>query len=95
MATTIGLTSDPSLMWEVAGGAALGAVLQTAGGGRRAVGILLATGLLLDNVIYGYALAAALVVRAAWGTTPMSVRAPGLIAGDGIAGFVAALARVF
>jgi uncharacterized oligopeptide transporter (OPT) family protein len=95
MATTISLTSDPSLLAELAGGAAVGIVLQMAGGGRRAVGVLLATGLLLDNLIYGYALAAALVVRAAWGTAPMAVRAPGLIAGDGIAGFIAALARAF
>ncbi len=95
MATTIGLTSDASLLRELAAGAGLGIIAQIAGGGRRAVGILLATGLLLDNVIYGYALAAALVVRAVWGKTAMSVRAPGLIAGDGIAGFLAALARAF
>jgi uncharacterized oligopeptide transporter (OPT) family protein len=95
MATTISLTSDPSLVMDLAVGAAIGIASQLAGGGRRAVGILLATGLLLDNLIYGYALAAALALRAAWGTGPMAVRAPGLIAGDGIAGFVAALTHAF
>jgi len=59
------------------------------------LGIMLATGLLLDNALYGYALAAALIVRAKTGTRPMAVRAPGLIAGDGIAGFVSALFAVF
>ena len=95
MAATISLTGDPLLLRDLAIGAAIGIGSQVAGGSRRAVGILLATGLLLDNLIYGYALAAALALRAAWGTGRMAVRAPGLIAGDGIAGFVAALTRAF
>jgi zinc transporter ZupT len=95
MAATISLTGDPLLLRDLVIGAAIGIGSQVAGGSRRAVGILLATGLLLDNLIYGYALAAALALRAAWGTGRMAVRAPGLIAGDGIAGFVAALTRAF
>lgn len=93
VATTVTLATTPGLPAQLALGAIFGAVAQLAGGPRRAVGILLATGLLLDNVIYGYALAGALAVRACIGTKAMSVRAPGLIAGDGLAGFGDAVVR--
>jgi uncharacterized oligopeptide transporter (OPT) family protein len=93
VATTVGLATTPALPAQLALGAILGAVAQLVGGPRRAVGILFATGLLLDNVVYGYALVAALAVRAWVGAKPMSVRAPGLIAGDGLAGFGEAITR--
>jgi uncharacterized oligopeptide transporter (OPT) family protein len=93
VATTVGLTSTPGLPAQLALGAILGAAAQLVGGPRRAVGILFATGLLLDNVVYGYALVGALAVRAWVGEKVMSVRAPGLIAGDGLAGFGEALWR--
>jgi len=95
VAATIGLAAAPGLAAQLAAGAAFGALVQAAGGGRRAVGLLLATGLLLDNVSYGYALAIALAARAWIGLGPMRIRAPGLIAGDGLAGFLGALVRVF
>ncbi len=93
VATTVGLASTPALPSQLALGAILGAIAQLIGGPSRAVGILFATGLLLDNVVYGYALVGALAVRAWVGTKPMSVRAPGLIAGDGLAGFGEAIVR--
>jgi uncharacterized oligopeptide transporter (OPT) family protein len=93
VATTVGLASTSGLPAQLALGAILGAVAQLVGGPRRAVGILLATGLLLDNVVYGYALVGALALRAWIGTQAMSVRAPGLIAGDGLAGFGDAIVR--
>lgn len=95
VAATIGLTATPGLAGQLLAGAGLGAVVQAAGGGRRAVGLLLATGLLLDNASYGYALAIALAARAWIGTKPMGIRAPGLIAGDGLAGFIGAVLRAF
>ena len=95
IAATIGLVATPGLAGELVAGAAVGAFVQAAGGGRRAVGLLLATGLLLDNVWYGYALAAALAARAWLGGGRMAIRAPGLIAGDGLAGFLAAVVRLF
>jgi hypothetical protein len=95
VAATVEVAVTPSLATELAAGALMGAAVQAVGGARRALGILLATGLLLDNVLYGYALVAALVLRAWLGTTRMGVRAPGLIAGDGLAGFAAAIVRAF
>jgi uncharacterized oligopeptide transporter (OPT) family protein len=95
VAATIGLTMTPGLPAQLAVGAAFGIVAQLVGGPRRAVGLLLSTGLLLDNPVYGYALLAALLVRARIGTAPMTTRAPGLIAGDGLAGFAEAIFRAF
>jgi uncharacterized oligopeptide transporter (OPT) family protein len=95
LAATVRLAASPGLTAELAAGGAIGALVQLAGGAHRAVGILLATGLLLDNVAYGYALGAALLVRAWVGTETMRVRGPGLIAGDGLAGFLVALGRVW
>ena len=92
VAATIGLHRTADLSWQLAVGAGCGAAAQALGGPSRAIGILLATGLLLDNAPYGYALAGALLVRAWTGTARMSVRAPGLVAGDGLAGFAMALA---
>jgi uncharacterized oligopeptide transporter (OPT) family protein len=93
VAATLSLAATPALPAQLAIGASIGAIAQLIGGPRRAVGILLATGLLLDNLVYGYALVAALLVRAWVGARPMSVRAPGLIAGDGLAGFGEAIVR--
>ena len=93
VAATVSLAATPALPAQLAIGASIGAITQLIGGPRRAVGILLATGLLLDNLVYGYALVAALLVRAWLGARPMSVRAPGLIAGDGLAGFGEAIVR--
>jgi uncharacterized oligopeptide transporter (OPT) family protein len=95
IAATITLAASPDLTAQLAAGAGLGALVQTVGGPQRAIGILLATGLLLDNVAYGYALAAALAVRAWAGTEAMRVRGPGLIAGDGLMGFADAVIRAF
>jgi uncharacterized oligopeptide transporter (OPT) family protein len=95
VAATVEVAVTPSLAAELAAGALMGAVVQAVGGARRALGILLATGLLLDNVLYGYALVAALLLRARLGTARMGVRAPGLIAGDGLAGFASAIVRAF
>lgn len=93
LAATLTLGASPSLPLELALGGIAGAVAQIAGGPQRAIGILLATGLLLDNVVYGYALAGALAARAWVGTAAMQVRAPGLIAGDGLAGFGEAIVQ--
>lgn len=91
LAATVSLAATPALASDLALGGLVGVVVQVCGGARRALGVLLATGLLLNNPIYGVALAAALAVRAVAGTTRMSVRAPGLIAGDGLAGFAASM----
>ena len=69
------------------------ASIQALGGAGRALGVLLSTGLLLDNSIYGWALLVALLIRNKFGKKPMKVRAPGLIAGDGLSGFGEAFVR--
>ena len=70
---------------------------HTAGCGRVRQGPrhLFATGLLINNPIYGIGVLAAVVLRLIIGTEPMEVREAGLIAGDGIYGFVTALIRTF
>ncbi len=93
VATTIDLAVTPSLSKELAGGIFLGIAIQALGGAGRALGVLLSTGLLLDNSIYGWALLVALLIRNKFGKKPMKVRAPGLIAGDGLSGFGEAFVR--
>jgi uncharacterized oligopeptide transporter (OPT) family protein len=95
VAATVDFAITPTLSQDLLVGALIGAGAQVAGGAGRALGILLATGLLLENPLYGYALVVALIARAWMGTAPMRVRAPGLIAGDGIAGFLGAVFRAF
>jgi uncharacterized oligopeptide transporter (OPT) family protein len=93
MAATISVTVDPHLSSQLFVGALIGMAVQALGSAKRALGIMLATGLLLNNVAYGFALASGLILRRWIPASVMSVRAPGLIAGDGIAGFVAAIIR--
>jgi uncharacterized oligopeptide transporter (OPT) family protein len=85
-ARTVAETVSPTLLRELALWAIPGAVLQAAFG-DKSVGLMLATGLLINNPIFGITLMAAVVVRRIVGTKQMAVRAPGLIAGDGLFGF--------
>ena len=55
------------------------------------LGVLFATGLLINNPIYGIGLIIAVIIRMIFGTEFMEVRDAGLIAGDGLFGFFAAL----
>lgn len=57
------------------------------------VGVLFATGLLLNNPIYGIGVLLAVIVRKIFGTEFMEVRDSGLIAGDGLYGFFSNLIR--
>jgi uncharacterized oligopeptide transporter (OPT) family protein len=94
-ATTIRAGADPSILRQLVIWAIPGAVLQAVGGSGKALGILFATGLLIKNPIYGLGVLAAVVVRLIIGTEPMEVREAGLIAGDGIYGFVSAIVKTF
>jgi len=94
-ATTIKAGADPKIIKDLIMWAIPGAVLQAIGGSGKAMGILFATGLLINNPIYGIGVLVAVVVRLIIGTEPMEVREAGLIAGDGIYGFVSALLRTF
>ena len=93
-AATIGETVSPALVKELAIWAVPGAILQGAFG-NKSVGLMVATGLLINNPLFGIALLAAIAVRKVIGTKHMTIRAPGLIAGDGLFGFVSNIVRTF
>lgn len=90
-ATTIGAGADAQLIKTLLIWAIPGIIIQLVGGASKMVGVLFATGLLINNPIYGIGVLAAVVVRLFIGTEFMEVRDAGLIAGDGLYGFFAAL----
>ena len=91
---TVSAEVSPTLLLELGIWAIPGAILQIAFG-NKSVGLMLATGLLINNPIFGISMLAAIVVRLIFGTKHMSVRAPGLIAGDGLFGFGLNVIRAF
>ncbi|MDK2927454.1 MAG: hypothetical protein PWR31_1144 [Bacillota bacterium] len=92
-AATVKAGANPDILRQLIIWAIPGAILQGIGGSGKAMGILFATGLLIQNPIYGIGVLAAVVVRLVFGTKFMEVRDAGLIAGDGIYGFVSAVVR--
>ena len=83
------------MLWAVPGG-----VLQALGGSRRHIGILFATGLLLDSPLAGWAVVAGIACRLAWerragetGRGDMEVFAAGAIAGDALTSFAGSVIR--
>jgi hypothetical protein len=92
-ADTVTSAVSPNLLRELAIWAIPGAVLQIAFGSKN-VGLMLATGMLINNPIFGVSVLAAVVLRLIIGTKHMGVRAPGLIAGDGLFGFAANMFRM-
>jgi len=93
-ADTVASTPSPALLRELALWAIPGAVLQVAFGNRSA-GLMLASGLLINNPIFGISVLVAIVARLVFGTKHMGIRAPGLIAGDGLFGFGESIFRAF
>lgn len=94
-ATTIKAGSHPAILRELLLWALPGALVQFAGGPQRALGILFATGLLINNPVYGLGVAAAVVFKLLMGREWMEIREAGLIAGDGLYGFFWALFKSF
>ncbi|MDR2527996.1 MAG: OPT/YSL family transporter [Synergistaceae bacterium] len=97
-ATTIQAGLQPSILNHLFIAAIFGALLQWAGGARKALGILFATGLLINNPIYGVGLLIALLIR--WPLekkykNELELYGGGFVAGDGIYGFINALIRSF
>lgn len=92
--TAISAGSNMSLVKELALWAIPGMIIQFAFGNKM-VGVLFATGLILNNPLYGVGVLAAVVARMIFGTKFMDVRAAGLITGDGIFGFLSSVARTF
>lgn len=84
--------ANPDLLKELLIWAIPGAIIQVIFG-TKMVGVLFATGLLLNNPIYGIGVLIAVVVRLIFGTEFMEVRDSGLIAGDGLYGFFSNLIK--
>jgi uncharacterized oligopeptide transporter (OPT) family protein len=93
-ANTVGASVEVYLLRELAIWAIPGAVLQFAFG-SRSIGLMLATGLLVNNPVFGISILVALAARLIIGTKHMVVRAPGIIAGDGLFGFGANIFQAF
>jgi uncharacterized oligopeptide transporter (OPT) family protein len=96
-AATIKAGLQPEILRQLLIAGVFGALLQVAGG-SRAIGILFATGLLINNPIYGVGLLVALLIR--WPLekkykTELEIWGGGMVAGDGIYGFVNAIIRSF
>lgn len=90
-ATTVAAAADATLIKTLLLWSVPGIIIQLIGGPSRMIGVLFATGLLINNPIYGIGVLAAIIVRLIFGTKFMEVRDAGLIAGDGLFGFFNAL----
>jgi uncharacterized oligopeptide transporter (OPT) family protein len=97
-AATIKAGSHPDILRELMIWSVAGAALQFAGGAKKALGVLFATGLLIKNPIYGIGLLVAVAIRLAFEKNHkelLELYGAGFIAGDGVYGFVNALGRSF
>lgn len=97
-AKTIQAGAEPGIAHSLLLWAVPGALLQLIGGPKRQLGVLLATGLLIFNVMAGWAVVTGIILRLIisriWGErgrTPMEVMAAGLIAGDALYSFFSSL----
>ncbi|TSD85177.1 OPT family oligopeptide transporter [Mycobacterium sp. KBS0706] len=93
-AATIGAGVAPEVARSLALWAIPGALVQWLGGSKRQMGILFATGLLLNAPLAGWAVLAGIVIRILWsrwrgeeGRSEMEVVAAGVIAGDALFSF--------
>lgn len=97
-AATIKAGSHPEILREMAMWAIPGAIIQLIGGSKKALGILCATGLLINNPIYGVGLVIALIIRKIYYEThkdSMELYGAGFVAGDGLYGFFFAIGKSF
>jgi uncharacterized oligopeptide transporter (OPT) family protein len=98
---TIKAGASPAVAWSLFIWAIPGAIVQYLGGPRRQLGVLLATGLLIQFPLAGWAVLAGILCRIVWEQiTPdepetMQVFGAGVIAGDALYGFFSSLVRNF
>ncbi|WP_276725137.1 OPT/YSL family transporter [Pantoea septica] len=93
-AKTIQAGAEPGIAGSLLMWAIPGAIIQLIGGPKRQLGVLLATGLLINNAMAGWAvvvgIALRIVILRIWGErgrSPMEVMAAGFIAGDALYSF--------
>ena len=92
-ATTAPMGSNVALLKELAIWAIPGAIIQAIGR-KYMFGVLLATGLLINNPIYGIGVIIAVIMRKIIGDEFMDCRDAGLIAGDGLFSFFSSLIKM-
>lgn len=92
---------DQSILRNLVLAAIPGALIQFVGGPARQMGILFATGLLINMPLAGWAVLAGILVRLAisrrYGSdaeTPMSITAAGIIAGDALYSFFSSIVKI-
>ncbi|MRT40651.1 OPT family oligopeptide transporter [Enterobacteriaceae bacterium RIT702] len=93
-AKTIQAGAEPGIAGNLLMWAIPGAIIQLIGGPKRQLGVLLATGLLINNAAAGWAvmvgIALRIIILRVWGErgrSPMEVMAAGFIAGDALYSF--------
>lgn len=101
-AATIKAGVAPGVAWQLFLWAIPGAILQFVGGPKRQIGVLFATGLLINFPMAGWAVLAGILCRLVWeklrgtsGEGDMEVFAAGVIAGDAIFSFFDSVAKNF
>jgi uncharacterized oligopeptide transporter (OPT) family protein len=94
-ATTIKAGQSPEILVQLVRWGILGALIQLAFGPKKTMGVLLATGLLIYSPMYGLGVLAAVIYKIFFGGEKMEMRESGLIAGDGIYSFIAAVLQAF
>ncbi len=101
-AATIKAGVAPGVAWQLFIWAIPGAILQFIGGPKRQIGVLFATGLLINFPMAGWAVLAGILCRIIWeklrgasGEGDMEVFAAGVIAGDAIFSFFNSVSKNF
>lgn len=101
-AATIKAGVAPGVAWQLFLWAIPGAILQFIGGPKRQIGVLFATGLLINFPMAGWAVLAGILCRIVWeklrgasGEGDMEVFAAGVIAGDAIFSFFDSVSKNF
>lgn len=101
-AATIKAGVAPGVAWQLFLWAIPGAILQFVGGPKRQIGVLFATGLLINFPMAGWAVLAGILCRLIWeklrgadGEGDMEVFAAGVIAGDAIFSFFDSVSKNF
>lgn len=101
-AATIKAGVAPGVAWQLFLWAIPGAILQFIGGPKRQIGVLFATGLLINFPMAGWAVVAGILCRLIWeklrgadGEGDMEVFAAGVIAGDAIFSFFDSVLKNF
>jgi uncharacterized oligopeptide transporter (OPT) family protein len=98
---TIKAGASPAVAWALFLWAIPGAIVQYLGGPKRQLGVLLATGLLIQFPLAGWAVLAGILCRIVWeqvaqdDTGTMQVFGAGVIAGDALYSFFSSMARNF